>query len=239
MMRAILWLLCGASIVGVFYSNNLHGYLAHAVPFYSLKDPQVIQVIFAILAGVFATKASDSSHELKKLLKVKDIQDLLTKADAAESESAKERARLQKLVDLVAYEVEQQFAREMLINHRRQLISHWEQVRKLEGILEKEESADQIDPRVKEIIQEHIIRTQYIEYMGKGFLRNVPFVGGFLDYFFGPVWNAYYLKNMPAFNKLIGRKKPDGDAKQNAAPNGEPRSLLKDAGAKKGPTSAG
>ena len=87
MMRLILWLLCIASLTGVWYTSSIHSFLAGQFTFYKLQDYQLIQVVLAVLAGIFATKASDSSHELKKLLKIKDIQDLLQKASEAATQS--------------------------------------------------------------------------------------------------------------------------------------------------------
>lgn len=216
MMRMLLWALCLASLVGVWYASNMHSFFVEKFTFYNLQDYQLIQIVLSVLAGIFATKASDSSSELKELLKVKDIQYLLKKVNDAANQSEEEKNRLNNLVRLVGFEVEQQFAREMLINHRRQLTFHWEQTLKLESILEKEETVDQIDPKVKNIIQQYIIRTQYIEYMGKGFLLNIPFVGRFLDYIFGPVWNAYYLNNLHKFNKIFGERQPNDNSQQSA-----------------------
>ena len=65
--------------------------------------------------------------------------------------------------------------------------------------------------KIKEVIQEYIVRTQYLEYMGKGFIKNIPFFGPILNYVFGPNWNSYYLQNMSKFNKFLGKKKPKGN----------------------------
>lgn len=204
-MRIFLWFSCVVSLFVVWYSNEIHLFFSSNFSFYHLENHQLIQVVFSVIAGIFATKASDSSNELKKLLKVKDIQELLGKAEKAANQSEEEKKRLKNIVELVATEVEQQFAREMLINHRKQLTYHWEQILILESVIGKEEDEAQIDSKVRKIIQQYIVRTQYVEYMGKGFLRNIPFFGQLLDYIFGPVWNAYYLKNIYRFNKLIGR----------------------------------
>ncbi len=202
-MTLILWLLCVLSLIGVWYSSDIHLFLTSETSLYRIESYSLVQVVFAVLAGILATKASDSSRELKKLLKISDIQKLLEKADQAASKSHEEKKRLKHLVNLVGYQVEQQFTREMLINHRRQLAYHWEQVLKLESVFEKEETSEEIDPKVKKIIQNYIIKTQFIEYMGRGFLRGMPFFGRLLDYLFGPLWSTYYLKNLPKLKKLI------------------------------------
>jgi hypothetical protein len=181
--------------------------LSSSFSFYSFENPALIQVVLAVLAGIFATKAADSSRELRKLFKVKDIQELLQRADAAAVKSEEEAKRLKNVVKLVGYEVEQQFSREMLINHRKQLSYHWEQILKLESVLEKEDTSEDLDPRIKQIIHNYIIKTQYLEYMGKGFLHNIPFFGRFLDYLLGPLWNAYYLKNLPRFNRMAKKQR--------------------------------
>lgn len=206
----MLWALSVLSLVGIWYSNTIHLYFTNTISLYTIQNPALIQVVLAVLAGIFATKAADSSRELKKLFKVKDIQDLLKKADDAAAKSEEEARRLKNVVRLVGYEVEQQFAREMLINHRKQLSYHWEQILKLESIFEKSDTSEDLDPKIKQLIQSYIIKTQYLEYMGKGFLRNIPIIGRFLNYLFGPLWNAYYLKNLPRFNKM---------AKKQDAPN--------------------
>ena len=206
-MRIVFWLLSILSLVGVWYSTEIHLYIQSTFSFYSIQNPSLIQVLLAVLAGIFATKASDSSHELKKLLKVSDIQILLQKADTAASRSKQEQERLDNLVNLVQYEVEQQFAREMLINHRRQMLYHWEQTVKLEAIFDKEEKTDGIDPKIRQQIKNYVLRTQYIEYMGKGFLRGIPVFGRLLDYLIGPLWNAYYLRNIHKFNKFLRKEK--------------------------------
>ncbi len=206
-MRLLLWALSILSLVGIWYSSGIHLYLSTNSSFYKVQSPALIQVVLAVLAGILATKAADSSRELRKLLKVKDIQDLLQKADAAAAKSEEEDKRLKNVVKLVGYEVEQQFAREMLINHRKQLAYHWEQILKLEAVFAKEDTSEGLDPQVKHLIHNYIIKTQYLAYMGKGFLRNIPMIGGFLDYLLGPLWNAYYLKNLPRFNKMAKKQK--------------------------------
>ncbi|MDQ1354857.1 MAG: hypothetical protein QG657_5166 [Acidobacteriota bacterium] len=211
----MLWALSILSLMGIWYSSEVHLYLSNNVSFYSIKSAALIQVVLAVLAGVFATKAADSSRELRKLFKVKDIQELLQKADDAAAKSMEEANRLKNIVKLVGYEVEQQFARDMLINHRKQLSFHWEQILKLEAVFKKEDTSKGLDPEVKKLIQNYIIKTQYLEYMGKGFLRNIPILGGLFDYLFGPLWNAYYLKNLPRFNKIAKKQKAsNNDIKQ-------------------------
>ena len=207
-MRLVLWAMSILSLIGIWYSSEIHFYLSKNVSFYSIQSPALIQVVLAVLAGIFATKAADSSRELRKLLRVKDIQELMQKADAAVTKSEEEAKRLKKVVKIVGYEVEQQFAREMLINHRKQLSYHWEQILKLESVFKKEETSEDLDPKVKQLIHNYIIKTQYLEYMGKGFLRNIPVLGGLFDYLFGPLWNAYYLKNLPRFNKMAKKQRP-------------------------------
>lgn len=214
-MRIFLWISCVASLFVVWYSNEIHLFFSAKFSFYHLDNHQLIQIVFSVIAGIFATKASDSSNELRKLLKVKDIQELLGKADKAANQSEEETKRLRNIVKLVATEVEQQFAREMLINHRKQLAYHWEQILILESVIGKEETEAQIDLKVRKIIQQYIVRTQYIEYMGKGFLRNIPFFGKLLDYILGPAWNAYYLKNMHRFNRLVWRRNSSENSQQS------------------------
>ena len=181
-MRLVLWALSILSLAGIWYSSEVHLYLMQNISFYSVQSPSLIQVVLAVAAGIFATKAADSSRELRQLLKVKDIQDLLQKADAAAAKSKEESKRLKNVVKLVGYEVEQQFAREMLINHRKQLSYHWEQILKLESVFAKEDTSEDLDPKIKQLIHNYIIKTQYLEYMGKGFFRNIPIVGSLLDY---------------------------------------------------------
>jgi hypothetical protein len=103
-MNYFFWILCIGSVIAIFYSDQIHQYLLENLKIYSLNSPSLIQIIFSVLAGIFATKAADSSRELKELMKVREINTLINKAN-------KESKRLRNLKQLVDYEVEQQFAR--------------------------------------------------------------------------------------------------------------------------------
>jgi len=153
-------------------------------------------VIFSVLAGIFATKAADSSRELKELMKVREINNLINQAN-------KESERLHNLKRLVDYEVEQQFARDMLLNHRQQLIQHWEEIQRFESLLVKEDEQDNLDPRIRELIRGYILRSKYLDEIGEQFLDSLPIVGWILKPTLGPLWKDYYTRNMGKINKMI------------------------------------
>ena len=71
-MRLLLWSLCVLSVVGIFYADEIHVVLSN-IKYYQFSDKSIIQVILAVAAGIFATKASDSSREIKALLKIDKI----------------------------------------------------------------------------------------------------------------------------------------------------------------------
>ena len=62
----------------------------NSLGYYQLESKSLIEIILSVSAGIFATKASDSSHEIKSLLKISKIDDLISKAETAE-----ERVKLQ------------------------------------------------------------------------------------------------------------------------------------------------
>ncbi|MBN1569253.1 MAG: hypothetical protein JXA73_15500 [Acidobacteria bacterium] len=205
-MRITYWLLAIIFLVGVWFSENLHLFFLAHISVYKMNNANLIQVTLAILAGFFATKAADSSREIKRLLKVTEIDALLNKADEASSKSQQEQERYHNLATLVRSESKLQFARDMIINHKEQLEYHWQQILALESILEKEEIDAGIDPKVRNIIQNYIIKTRYLQYMGRNFLRNVPLIGGLLDYLFSPLWDQYYMRNLSKFQKVARGK---------------------------------
>ncbi len=187
-MRIACWILALFCIVGLYYSTDIHLWLKTDFSVYKIADPNLLQVILAAMAGVLATKASDSSTELRRLMKVPELTEILEKAETSEG-------RLKKLEKLIAEETKRQFTRDMLINHRKQLISHWEQIITLERLLSENLDAD-FDPVVRKHIKNYILKSNYIDYLGRNALYNIPIIGGLLNLFLGPMWNAYYSRNI-------------------------------------------
>ena len=62
------------------YSNLLNTNIS----FYNFQNENLLQVLLAVIAGVFATKATDSSTQLKRLMKVPEINEMIAKADSAQ-----------------------------------------------------------------------------------------------------------------------------------------------------------
>ncbi|CAM4288650.1 hypothetical protein [Zobellia nedashkovskayae] len=198
MTRIILWVLTIASLIGIYFSSEIHTYLKTILSFYSFKDANLLQVILAVIAGVFATKATDSSSQLKRLMKVPEINEILAKADTAQE-------RYEKLEQLIKDETKRQFARDMLVNHRKQLINHWEQITEMERVL-SENLDTEFDPRVRNLIRNYILKTKYVDYAGRGLLGNIPIFGGILDLLLGPLWDTYYSRNLEKFEKSKPKK---------------------------------
>lgn len=192
-MRIILWLLTLISLVGVYFANDIHTFLIDKIPLYSAEDSNILQVILAVIAGIIATKASDSSRELKKLMKVPEINEIIQKAETAQE-------RFDKLEELIKDETTKQFARDMLVNHRTQLMYHWEQIVVMERILSENLDND-FDPKVKGHIRNYILKSRYLDYMGSRALKTIPVFGSFLDFLFGPIWDTYYRRNVEKFEK--------------------------------------
>ncbi len=192
-MRIFYWTLALLCIVGLYFSSDLHIWLKTVIPIYKISDPNLLQVILAVIAGILATKASDSSSELKKLLKVPELKEIIEKAETSEE-------RLKNLEKLIAEETKRQFTRDMLINHRKQLITHWEQIITLERLLAENLDTD-FDPIVRKHIRNYILKSKYIDYAGKNALSNIPIIGGLLSILFGPLWDTYYSRNIEKIEK--------------------------------------
>ncbi|CAL2088159.1 hypothetical protein [Tenacibaculum sp. 190524A05c] len=193
MTRIILWALTIASLIGIYFSSQINTYLNTNLSFYNFEDANLLQVILAVVAGVFATKATDSSTQLKRLMKVPEINEMIAKADSAQE-------RYEKLEELIKDETKRQFARDMLVNHRKQLINHWEQITEMERVL-SENLDTEFDPKVRKQIRNYILKTKYIDYVGRGVLGNIPLIGGMLDFLLGPLWDTYYSRNLEKFEK--------------------------------------
>ena len=147
---------------------------------------------------------------------VPEINNLLSKVDSAKTKREEEEKRYQNLVAVVRKEAQQQYARDMLIMHRERLLEHWTEIQSLQAMLESEAAEDQLDPATHRHIMEFIIQTRFVGYMGRGFLRGIPFVGGMLDYLFGPIWEVYYSKNVNRLTKLLRRDKGDDESPSTA-----------------------
>lgn len=193
MTRIILWALSIGSLVGIYFSSEINNYLKTNLSFYNFEDANLLQVILAVVAGVFATKATDSSTQLKRLMKVPEINEMIAKADSSQE-------RYEKLEELIKNETKIQFARDMLVNHRKQLINHWEQITELERVL-SEKLDTEFDPRVRNQIRNYILKTKLIDYAGRGVFRKIPIIGGILDFLLGPLWDTYYSRNLEKFEK--------------------------------------
>jgi len=205
-VKLLYWGLSLVSVVGVWYSDAIHKMFTENLAFYTMTNSNLIQVVLAVLAGIFATKASDSARELKKLMSVAEIDGLLKKADEANNNAQKQQQKYEQLSKLVKAETEKQFARSMLENHRRQLIRHWSEISAIEALLADDSETTEIDPETKKHIQSYILRTKYIEYIGRNFLQNIPFFGGLLNFMFGPLWEELYVRATLKMN--ASRKKP-------------------------------
>ena len=200
-MRGLLWSLCILSVAGIFYADDIHAFLLTA-KYYQLPDKSIIQVILAVAAGIFATKASDSSREIKALLKIDKIDRLLGEAQSAEETAKTQKERLNQIEKLLTSETEAEFARDMIIRHREQLEYHWQEILKLESlIVENAESLE--DTELKNRVRAYLIKSRYIDYMGRGFLRSIPFIGSILHMIFGPIWDEYYYRNMQKINTML------------------------------------
>lgn len=193
MTRIILWSLTIILLVGIYFSSDINLILNTNLSFYNFKDPNLLQVILAVVTGVFATKAADSSSQLKKLMKVPEIHEMIEKATSAQE-------RYEKLEELIKDETKRQFARDMLVNHRKQLINHWEQITEMERVL-SENLDTEFDPKVRKQIRNYILKTKYIDYVGRGVLKSIPIAGGILDFLLGPLWDTYYSRNLEKFEK--------------------------------------
>lgn len=198
-----MWILCIASVVAVIFGNNIHDYLLLNVTFYNFENANIVQIVFSVLAGIFATKATDSSRELRELLKIRDIDELVSKAN-------EEDERLRNLKQLVDHEVQQQFARDMLLNHRQQLAQHWNQILRFEALLD-EEDGDVTDARVRELIRNYLVRSEYLDDIGTDFLRSIPMLGVLLEPALGPLWRNYYRENRVRINRILKVSPPDSD----------------------------
>lgn len=168
--------------------------------FYHFQNANLLQAILGIFAGICATKAADSSQELKRLLKVPELQNLLSKADEAASRRQQEEARYHNLVESVRFEAQQQYARDMLRVHREQLLIHWTEIQNLQTMLATEES---LDPEIRKHILNFIVRTNYIGSTGRNFLQQIPIIGGFLHFLFGPIWEVLYTRNIGRINRSL------------------------------------
>lgn len=198
MIRFILWILTITSLVGIYFSSEFNSYLNNNLSFYNFQNENLLQVLLAVLAGVFATKATDSSTQLKRLMKVPEINEMIAKADSAQE-------RYEKLEELIKDETKRQFARDILVNHRKQLVNHWEQITEMERVL-AENLDTEFDPKVRKQIRNYILKTKYIDYAGRGVLRSIPLVGGILDFLLGPLWDTYYSRNLEKFEKTKSKK---------------------------------
>lgn len=196
-MRILYWTLALLCIVGLYFSTDLHIWLKSIFSIYKLADPNLLQVILAVIAGVLATKASDSSSELKKLMKIPELKEIIEKAETSEE-------RYKNLEKVIAEETKRQFTRDMLINHRKQLISHWEQIITLERLLEENPDTD-FDPVIRKHIRNYILKSKYIDYAGKNALSNIPIIGGLLSLLLGPIWDTYYSRNIEKIEKRMNK----------------------------------
>lgn len=201
-MRVLLWSLCILSIVGIFYADEIHAFLS-TIKYYQLSDKAIIQIILGVAAGIFATKASDSSREIKALLKIDKIEKLLGEAQTAEQTAKTQSERLKQIEKLLTSETEAEFARDMIIRHREQLGYHWREILKLESLIEDKSESSQEDIELKNRVRAYLIKSRYVDYMGRGFLRSIPVFGSILYMLLGPIWDEYYYRNMHKINKML------------------------------------
>ena len=76
----------------------------------------------------------------------------------------------------------------------------------MERILSKNLDTD-FDPVVRVQIRNYILKSKYVDYVGRGMLRNIPLIGGILDFLLGPLWDTYYSRNVEKFEKLKSQTK--------------------------------
>ena len=189
-------------LVGTFYGEVIHNFL-NQWKYYTLENESIIQIILSVGAGIFATKASDSSREIKALLKIDKIESLLGEAKNAEVKAQDQADKLEKIEKLLKSETEAEFARDMITRHREQLEYHWQEILKLETLIVDNAVSSQNDEELKNRVRAYLIKSRYIDYMGRGFLRSIPLIGTFLHMLFGPVWDEYYYRNMHKINKML------------------------------------
>ncbi len=201
-MSAVYWLLSFACVVTIIFGKNVHELMNARFPFYILEDPSLIQVILGAFAGIFATKAADSTRDIRRILKISEIQDLLKRADEASAEAEQQQERRRNIVRLVQVEAEAEFARDMIMNHRQQLAYHWNQILKLESLIEDSEESVE-DRELRNLVRSYIVKSRYVEYLGRDFLRGIPFFGPILHYFLAPIWDEFYYRNVRKINRLL------------------------------------
>ena len=202
-MRIFYWLLSILSVAALWFADEIHLWVRAFLPIYTAPNANLLQVVLGILAGIFATKAADSSQELRRLLKVPEIETLISKADEAASRREEEEERYRKLVQAVKSEAQQQYARDMISVHREQLLLHWSEIQKFQVMLDNEVP---LDPEVSKHILQFIVRTNYVSGFGRQFLREIPILGGILQYLFGPLWDVFYARNIGRINRAFRRK---------------------------------
>nr|VFK56031.1 MAG: hypothetical protein BECKTUN1418D_GA0071000_10407 [Candidatus Kentron sp. TUN] len=186
-------------------------YFYRKFSFTDLSDPTIIQIILGVLAGVFATKASDPSREIKALLKIDKINDFLGEAETAENQAQAQKNRLRQIEKLLTSETEAEFARNMISRHREQVEYHWSEILKLESRLDEEKESPE-DAELRRRVRGYLVKSRYIDYMGRGFLRSIPVFGSILHVLFGPIWDEWYYRNIHRINKKFrataSHKKP-------------------------------
>ena len=213
-MRTLLWLLCLLCLIGTFYGDVLHYHL-NTWEYYTFENESIIQIILSVGAGIFATKASDSSREIKALLKIDKIEELLGEAKNAEEKAQTQTDRLNQIEQLLKSETEAEFARDMITRHREQLEYHWQEILKLESLIVDNSTNSKSDEELKTRVRAYLIKSRYIDYMGRGFLRSIPLIGSFLHMIFGPVWDEYYYRNMHKINKMLRATAKDAGDKSS------------------------
>jgi len=60
-------------------------------------------------------------------------------------------------------------------------INHWEQITEMERLL-SENLDTEFDPKVRKQIRNYILKTKYIDYVGRGMLSDMPLIGGILNF---------------------------------------------------------
>jgi hypothetical protein len=91
----------------------------------------------------------------------------------------------------------------MLLNHRQQLIQHWEEIQRFESLLVKDDEQDNLDPRIRELIRGYVLKSKYLDEIGDQFLKSLPMAGWILQPILGPLWKEYYTRNIGKINKII------------------------------------
>ncbi len=200
-MKLTLWILCLLSIFGIINSENVFLYF-NSLGYYQLESKSLIEIVLSVSAGIFATKASDSSHEIKSLLKISKIDDLIGKAETAEERVKLQQEKLDNIEYLLKSEVESEFAKDMILRHKEQLEYHWREILKLETLIENV-STSSSDIELRDNVRKYLIKSRYIDYMGRNFLQNIPIIGGLIHILFGPLWDELYYRNMHKINKLF------------------------------------